>query len=88
MERAEFPVQRNRTCGFASVTCAVRSGGARRCARATTARVFGDAVAPDALVPEALDDLAVGAGFGLRFDPQVIVVRLDLATPLRDPAFQ
>jgi outer membrane translocation and assembly module TamA len=35
---------------------------------------------------EALDDLAVGAGFGLRFDPQVIVVRLDLATPLRDPA--
>lgn len=36
--------------------------------------------------PDALDELAVGAGFGLRFDPQVIVVRLDLATPLRDPA--
>jgi outer membrane protein assembly factor BamA len=34
----------------------------------------------------ALDELALGAGFGLRFDPQVIVVRLDLATPLRDPA--
>ncbi len=36
--------------------------------------------------PEALDELAVGAGFGLRFDPEVIVVRLDLATPLRDPS--
>lgn len=36
--------------------------------------------------PDALDELAVGAGFGLRFDPQVIVVRLDLATPLRDPS--
>lgn len=34
----------------------------------------------------ALDELAVGAGFGLRFDPEVIVVRLDMATPLRDPA--
>lgn len=34
----------------------------------------------------AMDELAVGAGFGLRFDPEVIVVRLDLATPLRDPA--
>lgn len=34
----------------------------------------------------ALSELAVGAGFGLRYDPQVIVVRLDLATPLRDPA--
>ncbi len=34
----------------------------------------------------ALDELAVGAGFGLRFDPEVIVVRLDLATPLRNPA--
>jgi hypothetical protein len=28
-------------------------------------------------------ELAVGAGFGLRFDPGMIVVRLDLATPLR-----
>ncbi len=36
--------------------------------------------------PDALDELAVGAGFGLRFDPQVIVIRLDLATPLRNPA--
>lgn len=33
----------------------------------------------------ALDELAVGAGFGIRFDPEVIVVRLDLATPLRRP---
>ncbi len=36
--------------------------------------------------PDALNELAMGAGFGLRFDPQVIVVRLDLATPLRDPS--
>ena len=34
----------------------------------------------------ALDELAMGAGVGLRFDPDVIVVRLDLATPLRNPA--
>lgn len=33
----------------------------------------------------APDELAVGAGIGLRFDPEVIVVRLDLATPLRRP---
>lgn len=33
----------------------------------------------------ALDELAVGTGFGIRFDPEVIVVRLDLATPLRRP---
>ena len=32
-----------------------------------------------------LPELAAGAGFGLRFDPEVIVVRLDLATPLRVP---
>jgi len=32
-----------------------------------------------------LDELAVGAGVGLRFDPEVIVIRLDLATPLRRP---
>ena len=34
----------------------------------------------------ALSELAVGAGVGLRFDPEVIVVRLDLATPLREPS--
>ncbi|MBL0127643.1 MAG: BamA/TamA family outer membrane protein [Flavobacteriales bacterium] len=33
-----------------------------------------------------LPELAAGAGFGLRFDPDVIVVRLDLATPLRQPS--
>ena len=33
-----------------------------------------------------LSELAVGAGLGLRFDPEVIVVRLDLATPLRQPS--
>lgn len=33
----------------------------------------------------ALDELAVGAGFGLRIDPEVIVIRFDLATPLRRP---
>ncbi|MGV3636841.1 MAG: BamA/TamA family outer membrane protein [Flavobacteriales bacterium] len=31
----------------------------------------------------ALSELAVGAGFGLRIDPEVIVIRFDLATPLR-----
>jgi outer membrane protein assembly factor BamA len=33
-----------------------------------------------------LDEMAVGSGFGLRFDPEVIVVRLDLATPVRIPS--
>lgn len=33
----------------------------------------------------ALSELAVGAGFGLRIDPEVIVIRFDLATPLRRP---
>ena len=33
-----------------------------------------------------LSELAMGAGVGLRFDPEVIVVRLDLATPLREPS--
>lgn len=33
----------------------------------------------------ALDELAFGGGAGIRFDPEVIVVRLDLATPLRRP---
>lgn len=35
---------------------------------------------------DAVDQLALGTGFGLRFDPEVIVVRLDLATPLRLPS--
>lgn len=34
---------------------------------------------------DAVDELAVGAGFGVRIDPEVIVIRLDLATPLRRP---
>lgn len=34
---------------------------------------------------EFLRELAVDAGFGLRIDPEVIVVRLDLAAPLRRP---
>ncbi len=36
----------------------------------------------------ALNGLAVGAGFGLRIDPEVIVIRFDLATPLRRPELQ
>ncbi|MBL7939359.1 MAG: BamA/TamA family outer membrane protein [Flavobacteriales bacterium] len=34
---------------------------------------------------DAVDELAVGAGFGIRFDVEVIVLRLDLAMPLRRP---
>jgi outer membrane protein assembly factor BamA len=34
---------------------------------------------------EVIDELAVNAGFGLRIDPEVIVIRLDLAFPLRRP---
>ncbi|MBL8002442.1 MAG: BamA/TamA family outer membrane protein [Flavobacteriales bacterium] len=34
---------------------------------------------------DAMDELAVGAGFGIRFDVEVIVLRLDLAMPLRRP---
>jgi outer membrane protein assembly factor BamA len=33
----------------------------------------------------ALDQLAVSAGAGLRFDPEVIVIRMDLGVPLRRP---
>jgi len=33
-----------------------------------------------------LGELAVGAGFGLRFDAELFVIRLDLATPLRIPS--
>lgn len=36
-------------------------------------------------IQRAGDELAVDAGFGLRFDAEVIVVRFDLATPLRSP---
>ena len=36
-------------------------------------------------IDRAGDELAVDAGFGLRFDAEVIVVRLDMATPLRSP---
>ena len=32
-----------------------------------------------------MSELAMDAGFGLRIDPQVIVIRLDLAAPLRRP---
>lgn len=34
---------------------------------------------------KVLDELALGAGFGLRVDVEVIVLRLDLAMPLRRP---
>lgn len=34
----------------------------------------------------AMDELAVDGGFGLRFDAEVIVVRFDLAVPLRRPS--
>ncbi len=37
-------------------------------------------------ITRMLGELAVGTGFGLRFDPEVIVVRLDLATPVRIPS--
>ncbi|MEX1131654.1 MAG: BamA/TamA family outer membrane protein, partial [Flavobacteriales bacterium] len=32
-----------------------------------------------------ISELAVDAGFGLRIDPEIIVIRLDLAAPLRRP---
>jgi len=32
-----------------------------------------------------LSEIAVGTGFGLRFDASIVVLRLDLATPLRRP---
>jgi outer membrane protein assembly factor BamA len=34
---------------------------------------------------QMMQELAVAAGFGLRYDPQIIVVRLDLGAPLRRP---
>ncbi|WP_316791936.1 BamA/TamA family outer membrane protein [Pedobacter frigoris] len=33
----------------------------------------------------ALDEVAVGAGFGLRVDASILIVRLDVAMPLRKP---
>lgn len=33
----------------------------------------------------ALEQLALGGGFGLRLDPNLVVLRLDVATPLRKP---
>ena len=36
-------------------------------------------------IDRILEESAVGAGFGIRFDPQIVVVRLDIATPLREP---
>jgi hypothetical protein len=33
-----------------------------------------------------LNEIAVGTGVGLRFDFTFFVLRLDVATPLRDPA--
>ncbi len=32
-----------------------------------------------------LSEVAIDAGFGVRYDPEVIVVRLDLAAPIRRP---
>ena len=37
------------------------------------------------LTPDFLSQLAVGAGAGLRFDISFLVIRVDLATPLRKP---
>lgn len=34
---------------------------------------------------QALEQLALGAGFGLRLDPSLVVLRLDVATALRKP---
>ncbi len=34
-----------------------------------------------------ISQLAVDAGFGFRFDFQVLIFRIDVATPLRDPSF-
>jgi outer membrane protein assembly factor BamA len=33
----------------------------------------------------ALEEIAVGGGFGIRIDPEFLVIRLDLAVPLRSP---
>jgi outer membrane protein assembly factor BamA len=35
--------------------------------------------------PHFLDDLAVGAGAGLRFDLTIVVLRIDVAVPIRTP---
>ncbi|MDD2284822.1 MAG: BamA/TamA family outer membrane protein [Paludibacter sp.] len=38
-------------------------------------------------ISTCIDELAVGTGFGLRFDVSFFVLRFDLATPLRKPWF-
>ena len=35
-----------------------------------------------------MNDLAIGIGFGLRYDFDFFVIRLDLATPLRNPSLE
>lgn len=46
----------------------------------------GDSTRPGAVfTPHFLNDFAVGAGTGLRFDLTVLVLRIDIAVPLRTP---
>jgi outer membrane protein assembly factor BamA len=46
----------------------------------------GDSARPGAVfTPHFLNDFAVGAGTGLRFDLTIIVLRIDVAVPLRTP---
>ncbi|HEY4337316.1 MAG TPA: BamA/TamA family outer membrane protein [Puia sp.] len=46
----------------------------------------GDSTRPGAVfTPHFLNDFAVGAGAGLRFDLTIVVLRIDVAVPLRTP---
>jgi outer membrane protein assembly factor BamA len=46
----------------------------------------GDSTRPGAVfTPHFLNDFAVGAGTGLRFDLTVVVLRIDIAVPIRTP---